>query len=176
MSGNIPDPVSTVANATGKVAGSVAEVAKAKIQADASVKIAKVTANASKYTTSVTEADEILSVLDRPCIRISIPDPDFQVTMDLSILSLMGMLGVADLYKGYSFLWNLNVFNQEQARNNTEIMEGLAGTVPMDPRSLAILAGVVEGPAAETATPQEKASVIEKIAAALAPWTLPFIK
>jgi len=136
------DPVSAVANATGKTVDAVSQVAVSKIQADASVKMAKVAAQASRYQTSVNEADEILSVLDRPCIRVNIPDPDFSVSMDLSILSIMGLMASVDVYKGYRYAWDLGSFPFDLANTNTKEIIGLSGTVPMDPRALAVLAGV----------------------------------
>jgi len=138
------DPVSAVANATGKTVDAVSQVAVSKIQADASVKMAKVAAQASRYQTSVNEADEILSVLDRPCVRVNIPDPDFSVTMDLSILSFLGILAGIDLYKGYRALWDDGIENRNGATSNTDVISGLSGSVPMDPRALAVLAGVFQ--------------------------------
>lgn len=139
------DPLTATAVA-GKATDAVSQVAIAKIQADSTVKIAKVSAQASRYTTSVTEADEILSVLDRPCIRVNIPDPDFSVSMDLSILSLLGGLAAADLYKGYRLNWQEGFINTDGAMKNTDIIGGLAGTIPLDPRALAVLAGLFEVP------------------------------
>jgi len=138
------DPVSAVANASGKTVDAVSQVAISKIQADASVKMAKVAAQASKYQTSVNESDEILSILDRPCIRVNIPDPDLSVTMDLSILSFLGILAGIDLYKGYRANWDEGIVNRAGAISNTDVISGLSGTVPMDPRALAVLAGVFQ--------------------------------
>jgi len=140
------DPLSAVSAATGKTISGVADVAKAKIAAQASVQVAKIAAGASKYNTSVNEADEILSVLDRPCIRINCPDPDFAITMDLSILSLMGGLAIFDLYKGYQSLWASGSLATETAQANTSEVIALAGTVPVDPRALAIMSGVISEP------------------------------
>jgi len=140
-----------VAGSAGKVVGAVADVSKAKIEAKAQVDIARIAASASKYTTSVDEASEILSVLDRPCVRISIPDPDLSVTMDLSILSFMGGMAVVDLWKGYQELWNTIGLAAQTAGANTTQMISLAGTVPIDPRALAILSGVL--PQGEESSP-----------------------
>ncbi len=159
------DVIGKAASAGGKVAGKVAEgvstayVAKvrydaeqkiARIKADAEQKIAKRQAESHEYSVSVDEASEILSVTDRPFARVTWDlSPRLKISFSFSIMSIAGLFYLKDLWEQYD---DLTLYKQElgpgvkvtdQAVNNTEIFAGLLGTVPMNPRALALLTGAV---------------------------------
>lgn len=132
----------------------------AKVQAQAQVAIAKATANASKFNTSVTEADEILSICDRPFVRFSGElSPGLQVEANLSIMSIMGLMACFDLGEQYTMLSEMRRQHGivKDARDNTQLFQGLLGQVPLDASSLALLSGAIPTPSNNRGNPVKDA-------------------
>jgi hypothetical protein len=139
----------------GKLPGDTVKAASqayiAAVQAKAQREIAKTVADADKFQTSVNEADEILSILDRPCVRARWQiSPDLTVDFDLSIMSILGLMAAYDINRQYAALHKAfeesGIWDTEQAENNTQEILGNLGTIPLDDDALAILSGVVEPP------------------------------
>jgi len=154
--------------ATTGVAQATSGYLQAREKAKADIAIAKYEAAASKFTTSVQESDEILSITDRPFLRINYQvSPQLSIEANLSLMTLFGLLAVNDINEQYIRLQRAYEIAglTKDARDNTQTFNALLGVVPLEPTAIAQLAEVIDTttPGAEGSSSQTKKAIHDKI-------------
>lgn len=162
--GEIASMAGPLAKAGGGVAESVAkaysarQVALATIEAakhDARAKIQAAIAmgEAQRATKSIDEASEVMSVMDRPCLRIHGDiAPGLHCELDLSILSIFGFMAAWDVAGQYNQLQRMDPTRYADAVQCTSIIQGILGYAPIDPRAASVLANAFQESTAQGQT------------------------
>lgn len=138
-----------------------------KKKAELQHKTALAQSAADKHNTIVNEADEIMSIIDRPCLRFTWQLGDLSLSGDLSIMSLMGLGAAADLltqYKNkFQYVRRQREYYEQNATThdinsldariqkftpdtyqNTNMFQALAGVMQLGTDSIAEAVGATE--------------------------------
>lgn len=132
------------AGVAGEGIKSGASIANTRLTTQAQIKIAEVEARArtriaetERRKAIITEADEITGLLDRPCIHIRWKEDNTEIELNLSVLSVHGLMAAWDTMGQYGKLEELQPDRVDQAIQNNDIIQGLLGYAPMDLTSIA---------------------------------------
>lgn len=115
------------ADAAGNISKSISQGYAAKQQAKAQIAVAKEQAKAAITTTQIDESSEIMSIIDRPFLRIRDKSGNTEVQLDISLQTLMGLFAITDM---------MSSATKKQRYQNIEIFQALAGYAPLGQTSI----------------------------------------